>query len=112
MKQGEIWLVNMNATIAESDHKVPVVIINDNALRKLPLKIIAPLMDWKEHFSLAPWMISVNPSNQNGLTKRAAIDCFQIRSVSETLLTKRIGTIAFSDFLQIQEGILKVIGYM
>ena len=56
-------------------------------------------------------MIEINPTNQNGLTKKSSIDCFQVRSVSNKRLIKRIGHITFTEILQVQEGIAKVIGY-
>ena len=56
-------------------------------------------------------MVAINPSNQNGLTKKSSIDCFQIRSVSKNRLIKRIGTITFQEIVQVQDGIAKVIGY-
>jgi len=80
-------------------------------LGRLPLKIIAPITDWKDHYSVAPWMIAIDPSDQNGLIKKSSIDCFQIRSISKSRLIKRIGHITYSEILQIQEGIIKVIGY-
>ena len=112
MKQGEIWLINLDPTVGAEMNKTRLaVIINDDQLGKLPLKIIAPVTDWKEHYSIAPWMIAINPSKQNGLIKKSSIDCFQIRSVSENCLIKQIGQITVSEILQIQEGILTVIGY-
>ena len=112
MKQGEIWLINLEPTVgAEMNKTRPAVIVNDDQLGKLPLKIIAPITDWKEHYNMAPWMIPINPSNQNGLVKKSSIDCFQIRSVSKSRLIKRIGLITFSEISQVQEGIIKVIGY-
>lgn len=54
MKQGEIWLINLDSTIGAEIHKTrPAVILNDNALGKLPLRVIAPLTDWKERYALA-----------------------------------------------------------
>jgi len=112
MKQGEIWLIDLEPTIGAEMKKIrPAVIVNDNTLGKLPLKIIVPLTDWKEHYSVAPWMIPITPSAQNGLIKKSSIDCFQIRSVSATRLIKQIGQITFAEFLLVQEGIAKVIGY-
>jgi mRNA interferase MazF len=112
MKQGEIWLIDLEPTIgAEMKKTRPAVIVNDDALGRLPLKIIVPLTDWKENYSVAPWMIPITPSAQNGLVKKSSIDCFQIRSVSETRLIKRLGHITFAENLLIQEGIAKVIGY-
>ena len=110
MKQGEIWLVNLDPTVgAEISKTRPAVIVNNDQLGKLPLRIIAPITDWKEHYSAAPWMIAVNPSNQNGLIKKSSIDCFQIRSVSKDRLIKRIGHITLLEILQMQEGVIKVI---
>ena len=58
MNQGEIWLINLEPTIgAEIKKTRPAVIVNDNALGRLPLKVIVPITDWKENYSLAPWMI-------------------------------------------------------
>jgi len=112
MNQGEIWLINLDPTVgAEMNKTRPAVIINDDQLGKLPLKIIAPVTDWKEHYSIAPWMVAINPSKQNGLIKKSSIDCFQIRSVSKNRLIKQIGKITPAEISQIQEGIIAVIGY-
>ena len=112
MRQGDIWLIDLDPTVgAEINKTRPAVIVNDDQLGKLPLKIIAPITDWKDHYSIAPWMIEINPSDQNGLLKKSSIDCFQVRSVSKTRLIKKIGIITLSEILQVQEGIVKVIGY-
>jgi mRNA interferase MazF len=112
MKQGEIWLIDLEPAVGTEMKKTrPAVIVNDNALGRLPLKIIVPLTDWKEHYSKASWMIPITPSAQNRLTKKSSIDCFQIRSVSETRLLRQIGHITFAEILLIQEGVAKVIGY-
>ena len=112
MKQGEIWMINLDPTVgAEMNKTRPAVIVNDDQLGILPLKIIVPITDWKEHYSVAPWMIAIDPSNQNGLIKKSSIDCFQIRSISKSRLIKRIGQITFNEILQLQEGIIKVVGY-
>ncbi len=94
MKQNEIWLIDLDPTKgAEIQKKRPAIIVNDNALGKLPLKIIIPITDWKDKYAIAPWMIKLSPNKTNGLSKDSAADCFQIRSVSEDRLIKKIGTI-------------------
>ena len=94
MKQNEIWLINLDPTIGAEIRKIwPAVVINDNALGKLPLKIIVPITDWKDHYQVAPWMIRIEPSEINGLTKNSSIDCFQIRSISETRFIRKLGII-------------------
>ena len=94
MKQGEIWLINLDPTIgAEIKKTRPAIIVNHNALGKLPLKIIIPLTDWKEKYAAAPWMVKIEPDKINGLSKLSSADCFQIRSVSEERFYRKTGTI-------------------
>lgn len=55
MKQGEIWLINLDPTIGAEIKKVrPAIIVNNNAIGKLPLKVVVPITDWKERYELAP----------------------------------------------------------
>lgn len=94
MKQSEIWLIDLDPTRgAEIQKRRPAIIVNDNALGKLPLKIIVPITDWKERYNVAPWMIKLNPNNLNGLSKESSADCFQIRSVAQERLIKKIGVV-------------------
>ena len=95
MKQGEVWLINLDPTLgAEIKKTRPAIIVNDNALGKLPLKIIVPITDWKDRYETAPWMTKVEPDKVNGLTKVSTADSFQIRSVSQERFVKRIGTVS------------------
>jgi mRNA interferase MazF len=50
-KRGEIWLVNFDPTIGAEIKKVrPAVVISSDAVGKLPIKLIAPVTDWKTYF--------------------------------------------------------------
>ena len=110
MKQNEVWLINLDPTVgAEIKKTRPVIIVSDNSLGKLPLKIIVPVTDWKSHYEIAPWMIKIEPTNKNGLIKESSADCFQVRSVSQNRFVKRLGVI--SDLLmdEIRIGLSKVL---
>ncbi len=110
MKQGEIWLINLDPTIgAEIKKTRPAIIVNDNSLGKLPLKVIVPITDWKDRYQLAPWMVKLEPNKQNGLSKDSSVDCFQIRSVSESRFVKRLGYVADSMMDEIRTGLSKVL---
>lgn len=92
MNQGEVWLITLDPTVgAEIEKTRPCVIVNDDNLGKLPLKMVVPITDWKERFAIAPWMVKIEPANGNGLDKESAADCFQLRSISEKRFVKRIG---------------------
>jgi mRNA interferase MazF len=111
MNQGEIWLVNLDPTLgAEMNKTRPALIINDNELGKLPLKVIVPITGWKEHYSIAPWMIKIEPHQKNGLSKISSMDCFQIRSVSQQRLIEKIGEITSDEISKVHAGISRILG--
>ena len=52
MKQSEIWEINLSPTVgAEIKKKRPAVIINDDSIGVLPLRVIVPITQWKDKFS-------------------------------------------------------------
>ena len=70
MKQSEIWLIDLDPTKgAEIQKKRPAVIVNDDRLGKLPLKVIVPITDWKDRYDIASWMVKIEPDSNNGLSK-------------------------------------------
>ncbi len=74
-KRGEIWLVNFDPTIGAEIKKIrPAVIISSNAVDKLPIKLIAPITNWKPYFSQNFWHVKIEPNTMNGLTKISAIE--------------------------------------
>jgi mRNA interferase MazF len=109
MKQSEIWLIDLDLTKgAEIQKKRPAVIVNDDALGRLPLKIVVAITDWNIRYSIAPWMVQLTPNSLNGLSKESAADCFQVRSISQERLIKKIGYIDTSTLDEIKEALKKV----
>lgn len=110
MKQSEIWLIDLDPTKgAEIQKKRPAIIVNHNILGKLPLKVIVPITDWKERYDIAPWMVKIEATYSTGLSKTSCADCFQIRSVSQERLIKRIGHIDKNTLIEIKQAIGRVI---
>ena len=110
MQQGEIWLINLDPTVGSEIKKTrPAIVVNDNALGKLPLKVIVPLTDWKDRYEIAPWMVKILPDKNNNLSKPSAADCFQVRSLSELRFTKKLGKITAGQLEEIKAGLAKVL---
>ena len=110
MKQGEIWEINLSPTVgAEIKKKRPAVIINDDAIGILPLKVIVPITEWKDRFQGALWLVRINPDNQNKLMKASAADTFQIRSVSTKRSLKKTGSVSSTLLDEIKTAIKAVI---
>ena len=109
MKQGEIWEINLSPTVgAEIKKKRPAVIVSDDAIGVLPLKIIAPITGWKDRFQGAVWLVKLEPDRENRLEKLSAIDTFQIRSVSTKRFLKKTGTVS-SDVLELVKKAIQAV---
>ncbi len=107
MKRGEVWEVNLDPTIGAEIQKIrPCIIVSRDALARLPLKIIVPLTEWNEGFSRAPWHVRVEATAENGLSKASSADTYQVRSISEQRLIRRIGCIDESIMDRINDGLL------
>jgi mRNA interferase MazF len=111
MRKGEIWLINLDPTIGVEIRKTrPAVIVSEDAIGILPLRVIVPLTDWKERYTAAPWMVLINPDQNNGLGKPSAADALQIRSVAQERFVRRIGTLQTAWVKEILIAIRVVIG--
>lgn len=110
MNRSEIWLVNLDPTVGSEIKKVrPAVIVSADGLGVLPLRIIAPVTDWKPNYSGAEWMVQLLPDQNNGLSKISAVDCFQVRSVSTARLIKKVGFVGSEAMYQIGLSLTSVL---
>jgi mRNA interferase MazF len=61
MRRGEIWRINLDPTVGAEIMKTrPAVIVSDDAIGVLPLKVIVPITDWKDRYAVAPWMVRLS----------------------------------------------------
>lgn len=110
MKRGEIWQVNLDPTIgAEIQKSRPAVIVNDDSIGILPLKVIIPITDWKPQYGAAAWMVKLEPDIVNNLSKSSAADCFQVRSVSKLRLLRKIGDVSSVKLTEIEIALKSVL---
>ena len=109
MKRGEIWLINLDPTVGSEIRKIrPAVIINDDRLGKLPLRVIVPITDWKDRYELASWMVKIEPDKYNNLNKTSSIDCFQVRSVALERFVRKLGDVGPNTLTEMI-GALKIV---
>lgn len=112
IRRGEIWLVNLDPTIGQEIKKTrPAVVVSSNSIGKLPLKIIVPITDWKALYADYPWMVYLTPDQQNGLTKDSGADTFQVRSVDQMRLTRKLGQLPEPVMEEIAAGVAICIEY-
>lgn len=92
MRRGEIWLVNLDPTVGAEIRKTrPVVIVSNDAVGVLPLKVIVPITDWKDRYAIADWMVKIAPDDENNLDKESAADTFQVRSIAKERFVRKTG---------------------
>lgn len=94
IKRGEIWSVNLDPTIGAEIRKTrPVVIISSDAIGVLPIKLVAPLTEWKDYLARNVWHVKVMPDSNNGLAKVSAADVLQLRGVDTQRFVRRLGSV-------------------
>jgi len=80
--RGEIWEVCLEPVVGAEIGKIRrVLVISSNSVGRLPLKLVAPITEWKQKFSGNIWHIKIEPDEQNKLTKISTVDVLQIRSL-------------------------------
>jgi len=110
MLRGEVWLINLDPTIGPEIRKTrPAVIVNDDSVGVLPLKVIVPTTEWRERFTIAPWLVRIAPSPDNGLDKASAADAFQVRSVVQQRFVRRLGRLTDSQMAEITQALATVL---
>ena len=111
-KRGEIWLVNFDPTVGAEIKKVrPAVVISSDAVGKLPIKLIAPITDWKTYFSSNFWHVKIEPNSINRLNKDSAIDTLQLRGVDLQRFIRKLGSVSEITMLEIIASITTVIEF-
>jgi mRNA interferase MazF len=110
MRQGEIWLVSLDPTTGSEIRKTrPAVIVSSDLVGILPLKLIVPFTEWKDRYAQAPWMVKIEPDDQNYLSKLSAVNALQIRSISKQRLVQMVGTLSPVQVSNIVQAIMTVL---
>lgn len=112
IKRGKIWLVNLDPTIGAEIRKTrPVVVISSDAVGALPIKLVAPITEWKEYMARNIWHVKIVPDHANGLTKTSAMDTLQLRGVDTKRFTQKLGNISPITLKNIVTAIAAIIEY-
>ena len=112
IKRGEIWTVNLDPTIGAEIRKTrPVVVISSDSVGALPIRLVAPLTEWKEYFNQNVWHVKLVPDRINGLTKTSAVDTLQLRGVDKQRFVQKIGKVSSLIMKSIAAAIAAVIEY-
>lgn len=80
--RGEVWCVDLTpSTGNEMFDPHPAVVVNDDNIRTLDLRIIVPITTWQSYFQGKSFLVKINANNRNGLDHGSAANVLQVRSV-------------------------------
>jgi mRNA interferase MazF len=102
MLRGQIWFYSADPNVGDEIGKTrPCVIVSNNDIGVLRLKVVVPITGWNEVFDQVPWMVIIEPTLENGLSKKSVADTFQVRSVSQKRLISQVGTLSDQNYLSV-----------
>ncbi len=111
-QRGDIWLVNFDPTVGTEIQKTrPAVVVSSNAVGRLPIKLVAPMTDWKDYFAPNLWHVRIAPDPPNGLTKVSAVDTLQLRGMDRQRFIRKLGQVSPSTLEEIVLAIAAIIEY-
>ena len=111
-QRGEIWRVNFDPTVGTEIRKTrPAVVVSSDAVGILPIKLVAPITDWKLHFARNVWLVRIDPDPANGLTKPSVVDVLQLRGMDTQRFIQRLGAVPADKMEEIALAIGAVIEY-
>lgn len=89
----------------------PAVVVSSDAVGRLPVKLVAPLTDWKPRYAANLWHVYVTPDPQNGITKPSAVDTLQLRGIDRQRFIQKLGELSAETLEEIVLSIAAVIEY-
>ena len=109
--RGEVWWVNFDPTVGAEIQKCrTAVVISQDFIGRLPLRIVVPITGWDARYAANPWMVRLGSSKENGLSKESTADTFQIKSVSLDRFSSKLGDLSRERLEEICAAIQLCIG--
>lgn len=110
MRRGQVWVYSPDPTVGDEIGKTrPAVIVSNDDIGTLRLKIIVPITGWNDIFTGVQWMVRLEPRAENGLSKLSAADTFQVRSLSQERLIRQIGILSDTEMQAISRALAIVL---
>jgi len=105
-------VVNLDPTIGTEIRKTrPVVVVSSDAIGVLPIRLVAPITEWKAYLARNIWHVKLAPERSNGLRKVSSVDTLQLRGVDTSRFLKRLGAVSSSTMRDIVTAIAAVVEY-
>ncbi len=87
------------------------MVVSSDSVGRLPIKLVAPVTDWKDYFAPNIWHVRIVPGPSNGLAKVSAVDALQLRGMDNRRFIRKLGNISLAKMEEIVHAIAAVIEY-
>jgi mRNA interferase MazF len=77
----------------------------------LPVKLVAPITDWKRWHGESFWHLHVLPDADNGLAKASAVTTLQLRTLDIQRFVRRMGHVSSMFMEEVAATIAAVVEY-
>jgi mRNA interferase MazF len=110
MKQGEIWLADLNPVKGSKQKGIrPVVVVSGNSMNEhLGISIVCPLTTNIKNYAGCLVLIK---DKINSLTRDSEVITFQIRAISREKFLNRLGIITPEQLQKIKNGLNEILTY-
>ncbi len=108
LKRGSVIDVNLDPVQGSETGKIrPCIIVTNNTYNaKVPVIQVVPITAWSEKKSKIVTNITLQPTEQNGLTKPSIADCLQTRPIDhQKRMVKIRGEISLLDMEMIDQAL-------
>jgi len=76
--RGEVWFVDFDPAVGAEIQKMrPALVISEDSVGRLPLRMVVPLTDGKPPYASFPWFVLIPADSDSGLSKHSSADAFQ-----------------------------------
>jgi mRNA interferase MazF len=88
----DILIIDLNPTLGFDQQGVrPVLVVQTNRVNRFsPTTVVCPISSVLKQY---PHHFIVEPSTENGLYKKSRVDLLQIRTIDQSRIVKKIGTL-------------------
>lgn len=110
--RGEVWRVNFDPTVGSEIRKTrPAVVISSDAMRVLPIRLVAPITSWNATFEGKLWLVKIAPDARNGLSQDSAVDTLQLRGIDVARCVEKIGQVSATKLEEISAAVALVVEF-
>lgn len=111
-RRSEVWLVSFDPTVGAEIRKTrPAIVLSSDAVGRLPVKLVAPVTDWKDYYAPNVWHVRIEPEATNGLCKVSAVDALQLRGMDQRRFVRKLGRVSDATLEEIVLAVAAVIEY-